>query len=226
MPAFVGARKIVSANRQPILENMAAWFRFGQGITSSATLVSQWDDASGNGRHLKQTTDTNKPALQSDNSILFDGSDNYLKCDSFTLNQPETVYVLGKLVSWTANDSLFDGNALNSGRIFMRTATPNQAIKAASSVADNAELAIGSLGVIVAIFNGAASLLQINNGAPATGDAGSNNMGGFTLGARGDVGSAFGNVQVHEVILYSVAHGAAQRAQNVRYLGRLGGLVL
>ncbi len=39
----------------------AAWFRAGTGITVTGSGVSQWDDQSGNARHLKQGTDANRP---------------------------------------------------------------------------------------------------------------------------------------------------------------------
>jgi hypothetical protein len=68
--------------------NLAAWFRLGVGITETGQGVSQWDDQSGNGRHLKQGTDGARPSKQSDGSILFNGSDEFLKCDAFTFSQP------------------------------------------------------------------------------------------------------------------------------------------
>lgn len=40
------------------------------------------------------------PTLMDDGSILFDGTDNYLKCDAFTLGMPPvTVYMLAKNIA-------------------------------------------------------------------------------------------------------------------------------
>ena len=197
----------------------AAWFRYGIGITKDGSdLVSQWDDQSGNGRHLKQSTDTNKPTWQSDGSILFDGVDNYLKCDAFTFEQPETIYILFKQVTWTSGDDIFDGNAASSGRLNQRTTTPNLAIMAGAFAANNTGLAVDTYGAVCAVFNGASSLLQVDNGTATTGDPGAADMGGFTLGVRGDNTNGFSSIQVKEVILFPDAHDAGTRARVIRYL--------
>ncbi|KPJ66516.1 MAG: hypothetical protein AMJ43_07740 [Coxiella sp. DG_40] len=48
-------------------------------ITESSNLVSSWDDKSDQGNNATQTNETNKPTYDSVNqSINFDGSDNYL----------------------------------------------------------------------------------------------------------------------------------------------------
>lgn len=201
----------------------AAWFRYGQGITVTGAGVSQWDDQSGNARHLKQGTDTNRPALQADNSILFDGVDNYLKCDAFTLNQPETVYLLAKQVTWTQTDRIFDGNTVNTGVLYQDVVTPRIYLFAGSAAAANPDLAVDTYGAVCAIFNGASSLIQVNNGTAITGDAGASNMGGLTLGASGTP-DAYGNIQVKEVIVFAAAHDAGQRAAVIAYLRSVGGI--
>ena len=200
----------------------AAWFRYGVGITSALGVVSQWDDVSGNGRHLKQATGTNQPALQADNSILFDGVDNFLKCDAFTLAQPETVYILGKQITWTGNDRWWEAEAAGGGMIFQRTATPQVGANAGATIG-NISLTLETYGVISTVLNGASSLIQLNNGTPATGDAGAGDMSGFTLASTG-AGSNFGNIQAKEVIVYPAAHAAATRARVISYLMAVGGL--
>lgn len=198
------------------LPNLAAWFRFNQGITGTA--VSQWDDASGNGRHLKQSTGAAQPAKQADGSILFDGSSDFLKCDAFTLNQPYTVYVLFKQVTWTANDRIFDGEATNSSILFQVGTTPSLSLFAGSTVAANTNLAVDTYGAVASVFNGASSAMQVNATTTTTGNAGAGNMGGFTLGAQGGGGGQWGNIQVKEVAIYSVAHDLATRQLVHTYL--------
>lgn len=202
----------------------AAWFRYGVGITSALTLVSQWDDQSGNDRHLLQATETNQPSLEADNSILFDGVDNYLKCDAFTLNQPETIYILFKQITWTSGDDVFDGNTASTGRLDQRTTTPRLALGAGSFACNNDDFVLDTYAVAAAVFNGASSMLQRNLGTAATGDAGAANMGGFTLGVRGDNTNGFSNIQVKEVIIYPAAHDAATRSRVISYLMSVGGI--
>jgi hypothetical protein len=199
----------------------AAWFRFNLGITGNP--VSQWNDASGNARHLKQVTATNQPALQGDGSILFDGIDNYMKCDAFTLNQPATFYILGRQVTWTDVDCFCDGDAGASQLIQQSGATPAIRLFAGLGVASNTNLAVNTYGVVAAVFNGASSLLQINNTTPTTGDPGAANAGGFTLGSTGTAGAP-SNIQVKEVVIFAAAHDATTRAAVIGYLSRVGGL--
>jgi hypothetical protein len=213
---------LFSGLKLPQLPGLAAWYRFGLGITSSGGAVSQWDDQSGNGRHLKQATATNQPALQGDGSILFDGVDNYLKADTFTLAQPETVFILGKQPTWTNTDKWADGHATNSGSISQESVTPQIACFAGAGGLVGPGLALDTYGVVIAVFNTTSSLIQINTNAPVTGNVGVNSMSGFTLGARGGADAAWSNIQVKEVLIYSVAHDAAARAQVARYLGFVG----
>jgi hypothetical protein len=210
----------------PQLDNLAAWFRFNQGITESSGAVSQWADASGNGRHLKQATGAAQPALQGDGSILFDGSSDVLKTDAFTLNQPETIYLLFRQVTWTAADHIFDGVTNDLGTLNQPTAagTPNLGLFAGASVTANPNLALNTYGAVASVINGASSSILVNATTETTGDAGASNMGGFTLGARGDGGLNFANIQVKEAIVYAAAHSAATRAAVIAYLARIGGL--
>ena len=216
---------ILRSFRPNNLPGLMAWFRFGMGITSAAGSVSQWDDMSGGGRHLKQGTGAAQPALQSDGSILFDGSSDFLKCDAFTLNQPETVYLLMKQVTWTTSDRSFDGDATNSGSMINSGVSPQFIAHAGSNLAVNGNLAVDTYGVVAVVFNAAASLTQVNNTVPITGNANTNNMGGFTLGATGG-GTSLANIRVKEVVLYNAAHDAETRAKVIRYLAGVGGLTM
>lgn len=204
------------------LSNLAAWFRFNSGITSSGGAVSQWNDASGNARHLFQATGAAQPALQGDGSILFDGTSDFLRCDPFTLNQPATYYLLVKQVTWGSGQGLLDGNAALANLIYMSGASPAVELYAGSAgVANNTGLAVGVYGVIAAVFNTASSLLQINNGTATTGNPGINPASGLTIGARGGSDANYSNIQVKEVVVYAAAHDSTTRAQVTAYLQTL-----
>lgn len=206
------------------LANLELWTRFNQGITVTGSGVSQWDDQSGNGNHLKQGTDADRPSKELDGSILFDGVDHFLRADAFTFEQPETIYILCKLITWTAFDRLFDGSTSNAGSIQQATATPQLRLSA-GLVIGNVSLALDTYGVLTGVFNGASSVLQLNNDAPVTGNVGTNDLSGFTLGASGDASPVSAtNMQVKEVIGFSAAHDAATRAKVISYLSGVGGL--
>lgn len=159
-----------------------------------------------------------KPAQIVDRpSLLFDGAAHFMKCAAFTLNQPETIYFVGRQITWASTDTLLDGNAANTGAIIQTTSTPQINISAGSSVAANTEMTLATRKVVCAVFNGASSSLQVTTGTATTGNAGAGNMGGFTLGAAGS-DLLFGNIQTQEVLIYSVAHDAATRANIIRAL--------
>jgi hypothetical protein len=198
----------------------AAYFKFNTGITVTGSGVSQWSDQSGNGRHLLQATDANRPALQADGTILFDGAAHYLKCSAFTLNQPFTVYLCVKQVSWTLGRRLFDGSGSNT-RMDQSGSTPAIAINAGSGLtASNSNLAVGAYGSVAVVFNGASSSIKVNATEETTGNPGAANAGGFTLGAAGSA-AIFSNIQVKEAALFPAAHDAATRAAVIAYLNTL-----
>jgi len=199
---------------------MKAWYRKGTGITVTGAGVSKWADQSGNGNDLLQATDTSRPSEEADGSILFDGVDNYLKAVAFTLEQPETIYILFKQVSLIFSQRILDGNALNLGGLFFVGTSATLDAYAGSAIGNNTDYTQGNYSVVTTIFNGASSLLQVDNNTPVTGNASTNDMGGFTLGAAGDA-SNFGNVQVKEVAIYNDAHDAATRAKVIAYLSYL-----
>lgn len=200
----------------------AAWFQFGRGITIGAAGVSQWDDTSGNGRHLLQATDTNQPAVQADGSILFDGADNFLKCDAFTLNQPATGYILFKQITWTSLDTVFDGNSNDDFALIQSGSSPNLAFFAGAALNTNPDLALDTYGVISCVANGVSGAVQTNLSAAVDGNSGADSPAGFTLGSRGGGADRYANIQVKEVIVYAAAHDAATRARVIRYLMTLG----
>lgn len=200
--------------------NLKAWFVAGVGITSAGGLVSQWGDQSGQGNHLKQATGTNQPALQADGSVLFDGVDNFMQCDAFTLNQPITGYMLAKQVAWLSGARMLDGNSAVSGVLFQDTVSPRVSLNAGSSGGSINTWSVGTYGVVSWVINGASSSIQHNNNAPGTGNAGAGNMGGFTFGTDGLPGTNFVNIQAREIVLYSAAHDSVTRAGIINYLLR------
>lgn len=202
------------------LAGLQLWCRFNQRITVAGSGVSQWDDQSGNGNHLLQATDTNRPSLEADGTILFDGVDNYLKAAAFTLVQPETVYFLGKTITYTSGDRLMDGHAGNSAGIFQNLAT-TLSVFSGTQLNSSAKWVLDNYHALAVVFNGASSSVLIDNGVESTGNAGASNMGGFTLGAWGTGSTAWGHIQVKEVLVYNTVHTAAEKNSIINYLQSL-----
>ena len=151
-----------------------------------------------------------------------------MKASAFTFNQPETIYLVGKQISWTSDEHIFDGNALDSGTFYqINLSTPDVGIYAggASGVATNSNFALGPYAIATVVINGASSSVQINRTTATTGNPGAANMGGFSLGADGN-NLRFANFQAKEVILRSVADSAATRLAIQTALARKHGITL
>lgn len=217
-----GAIHAYGASFSPLDLSPAAWYRYGVGVTEAGGFASLWADQSGNGRDLAQATGTNQPAYSA-GVFTFDGADNYLKTAAFTLNQPISYFALIRQDGYTAGDAIVDGNTSATVLIQQQSSTPQVRIYAGAPTASSADLAIGTWGVVAAVFNGASSVLRVNNNADITGDTGAQNAGAITLGSTGG-NSAHSAVSLKEFVAYNAALTDAQRDLVVSYLMALGGV--
>ncbi len=208
-------------NMRPI-----AWYPYMRGITSSAGLVSRWKDFGTGAHDLIQATGANQPALQTDGSVLFDGSASFMQTVTFTLAQPTMIYMLFRAITFTDTDVICDGFTVTSGQFLQDTTTPKISLSAGTTAVGNTTFTLNAYSVATAQFNGAASTFSRNKEASAAAaTVGTTAMAGFTLGANGS-GSAFANIQVKEVIIFPIAHQQTQQLQVINYLSMIGGLGL
>jgi hypothetical protein len=170
-------------------------------MLTGAQLIEDGTDTA----YVPTTSFAQPPGFNGRRTVLFNGVSHYLKTAGFTLNQPETLYLVVRQKSWTASHYLTDGNASLTGVIYQYSTSPRLGLYAGSAAAGNDSLAIGAMGIVTAVFNGANSLLQVNAGAPATGNPGAGNMGALTLGALASSSNP-ANIQVGELLVYAAAH--------------------
>lgn len=211
-------RAIPVQMKSPLMANMAAWYRYGIGITDAGGgAVSAWADQSGNGRNALQGTGANRPTLNADNSITADSTTVAKSLEvAFTLNQPCTIYALMRTDSWGSGKRFLGGSAVDAG-LFYGGVTP-QIILGMGVNLSSVSLAIGSYGVVAGVGNGASSVIQLNNGTPVTGNAGTDNPGGVSIGNNSVPNVTGMSVTFKEVILFSAAHDATQRSIIINYL--------
>jgi hypothetical protein len=206
--------------------NTVAWFKHNDMtnvIKDGANRVSQWSDKTGLGHHLLQVAGAAQP-LWSANGLLFDGINDYMQCNPFIYTQPEMIYIVGRQITWSIFEKLIDGGIVNSGLIQNRGLTPD--IYITTNVINFLATSNFNLNIfkcILILFNGANSLLQINNGAPNIGQTGANNMNNFTLGSSA-IAADFTNIEVKEIILRRSADNATNRLQIYNYLKNANGL--
>jgi len=196
-----------------------AWYKKGAGNT-----VSQWDDSSGNGRHIVQPTAGLQPTVAG-GGLTFDGTDNVL-----ISNNPAAHVVTASVAirfrqdGWAGNQLIFGFSAAGDADIcsfYQNTSTPNVSIyNGTASLDANNERAEDNFDVAFVVYAGASSVLRFIDGTDVTGNPGTIDCRGFTLGAysTGLSGSA---VTVEEVIIWSTVVDGAGRTAVMTYLDGL-----
>jgi hypothetical protein len=150
-------------------------------------LISSWMDKLGSGRYVSGAT-TQRPTLGA-TGIVFNGSANTLGSPSYTaIIQPCTIYLVLRQISWTNVDYVFDGKPYDTSIIYQRYSTP-ELLLTAGTASGALPLTIGSFGILRIHLNGANSSFRIDTGTASTGNFGTNNPAGVTLGSRGNGGN-------------------------------------
>lgn len=195
----------------PVIEdgNTVGWY-IADDLTTvtkdGSDFVSVWEDKLASGRDLLQAVGTNQPLWVLDDGILFDGIDNFMKTLPFTFNQPEMIYMVIQNKTWAHGLVLFDGNATNTGNIYLISFSPQIQASSGGVFSDgNINLTLNTFHIVRLLFNGSSSKLQIDETSATLISFGSVNMEGFTLGAFGGGSARWSNIQVKEVILRKVA---------------------
>lgn len=212
------------------LTNTAGWYRpyVTSTVTQDATpRVIQLNDVSGNGRSLITST-SNGFQLNAANA----GSNNlaYLTNHSalvgpfatvnFGLVQPCTIYLLARVTAAQGglSGNLTDGLSNVSAGIIIGANSSTVGLNNVAAFNTALPGGLNVWAVFTAIFNGASSFFQINRVAGITGNAGSTDPGGLTLGSRADGGRTPAGADVLEVIVRAGADSAATRDALQLYL--------
>jgi len=186
-------------------------------VTQSSNLVSLVNDIWGAGNDLKQTgADGTKP-LSLDIGLHFDGSSDFLFTDNFTFNRPEFIYAVIRQMSWTLNDFLFDGATNATGLVQQSDVTPRLNVYAGAGIG-NTDLKLLKWGIARVLFNATNSSLQIDANAATTGNTGTGNMGGFTLGCAGARNANYAHFQIKGIIGRATADDLTTRTSIYNFL--------
>jgi hypothetical protein len=189
-------------------------------ITKDASdRVSAWNDKLASGRNLLQAGADNIKPVWSINGLTFDGVRQYIKAAAFTYNQPELIYIVFKMITWTSSDYIFEGNTHDVGAFWEYGGTNGITGYAGTAYApSNYDLTLDTFGIVRVSFNGASSFTQVNAGTPVVVNFGAGNMGGFTLGSRSDGAATFSNILVKEIILRNITDSSGDQTSIYNYL--------
>lgn len=212
------------------LSGLAAWYDAADSASITIqTGVQQWADKSGNGRNLVQNTTNNQPlhgsvTLNDKPVVTFDGSNDSMGC-AFTLTQPFSCFFVYRYEATPAS-----GKVVLTARFAGTSRSGEFQSFSASSMglfAGNV-LQITGVGAAMTAFNiwdyeqnSTSSAIRLRKtGATASGNAGANNAGGFSLATDGGITpGSIANVSIAEVCVYSRGLSVSEADAVRKYLG-------
>lgn len=207
---------------------LLAWYRADQGITT-ATGVSQWDDLSGNARHLTQGTGANQPVFgatsgpNSQPSVTFDGTNDSLAVAFSAINQPFHAFAIVKTTAIGTNSN----GHLCGGTSFERFLSGNTGGASTYTWFGGAGITLTPHTDTTNFFlweflvNGGSSSVTRGATAPLAGSHGATTLTGVTMGML--PGNANQACSFSEVAIYTAAvAGANLTSLRAYFSGRYG----
>lgn len=218
--------KLVTVKYPNDISGMEAWYDAKDfNSTADSTEVTTWNDKSGNGHHLVQSTAGKKPIVKSLNGNKFLDSNNenrYFQL-AFTRVRPLTIFCVYKVNTIASNIYVTDGYT-DQGSTAITTSGGSGGTGLQYGMTSG-NLAFGvSTNTIFAqvsvqqVDTAAASFGRYNGVQKFTGTS-DKNIGGITLFARADLASArFADASIAEYISYNRALTLTEIQQIERYL--------
>ena len=206
-----------------------AWYDASQLVgLNDGDPISSWTDLGGGGHHLVQADAGLKPTYRANaqNSlpgIQADGTEGMQVIYGETLSQPNTIFVVAKVVTWNEvpANMIVDGDTVNTRNVIHIAQNTNTYKSYAGSEIDSSVSIDANAKYITALYNGVSSDLWINGVATGVGDIGAHAPGGLTV--FGDYRVNFQNCKCYimELIIYN---GNEDRAYNEAYLAAKWGI--
>lgn len=174
--------------------NIVAWYDADDGTTISIGVgVSQWDDKSGNGNHLVQSTGTEQPtvssgAINGKDAIYFDGVDDSLEVDPLAggpYPRPMTIAMVTiPDPDLSDTSAIFSSGGGNSGRLgFVQQSTTHYA-GLFTGVSFYSATAMGSDPVLLVVRQNATHHnLYVDGDLALESTSGSEGLQGFRIGS-------------------------------------------
>jgi hypothetical protein len=197
--------------------------------TADGDVVGYWGDKSSNGRHPIQATTANKPLLKlatqnGRNVVRFDGIDDYLQVAFAALPQPNTVFLVLKS-SGAAFRRFTDGTAAGDRCVIFYDTGPGALAMFSGTTVSVPAVSVANCSLLTVLFSGANSTTRANGILAASGNTGTNSLGGLTLAIDYNLVSYPANVDFSELIIVNGAITDANRNAVEQYLVSKWGIV-
>lgn len=189
--------------------------------------IARWEDKTANSGHATQLNSsyrpTRKTSIQNNrDSVLFDGSDDYMNISSLPVSQRIT-----SMVVWQPNNNGYAyDTTYSSNDVDNRVALYNNsglASFAGSSVSDNVYPLSGIWNLSTAVYDKTSSRLYINGVLVSTGDVGLNNMDSLRIGSKNTL-TNYLNGYIGEILIYDYVMTETDRIMVEGYLKSKWGL--
>jgi hypothetical protein len=159
-------------------------------ITEAAGLVSQWDDLSGNGRHLTQATGANQfttgaGTINGLNALQTDGND-WMDTAAFSLSQPFTAFAVFTAEADSTAQTHWIGDKTQTNRRFLSFSNLNLINPSFGTTLTGATtMGTGEIHQVTLQVNDASSVLRLNGAVDASGALNTNTLAnGMRVGAN------------------------------------------
>lgn len=223
MPSHGGASRpiVVTAGGSP-LAGYTVWYDASDAasITSSVTLVSQWNDKSANGYHLTQGTGANQPVtgvdtINSLNALKFTGATPMFMTNTTfpTLAQPFTCFAVVKVNNTASSKTAVHG--ATSGQTAMTFDASEHCLIGMGSNLSGTSVVTTS--VCCTIGNNTSSFVFKDGAQEATGAAGTASMTDIRIGANQTPSAGFDG-DIGEVLIYPSSLSTGDRNTVEAYL--------
>ena len=208
---------------QPLNINDPCAFWFDGWDASSFTLdgtsVDQWDDKSGNSRHvLNGNANATRPTYDSNTGrvTFISANSTFLQSAAFgaALTQPNTIFIVYKLTGALIS-LMFIFDDITGAQVAFYT--QGELFKMATNVALSDGATNANDNIHAGLFNGASSEYWINGISVVSGNAGTKSLSGITLGCQFDL-LWFADAEICEVIGYNADISATDRDIITAYL--------
>lgn len=230
---MIGARRLLAASGAAAfspddVSGLELWLDADDATTftfSSSTLVSQWDDKSGNSRHVSQSTVSKQPSRSSTygsrTGVNFFGPSAQIMrtASATTLTQPYTMFAVSAILGSTRSAARLFAHYSTIGVQFVHgeVSANYSAYAGTAFVASGSVPSTGVLQQGTAYINGSSSYTRSNGSAGSTGNAGSNSLDLATIGASGNNSNYFTG-DIAELLVYSGTLSTSDRDAIEAYL--------
>lgn len=232
----ISSRLQASAFNPSTISGLRLWLKSDTGVLNSSDAaasngqgVKTWQDQSGNGYHLSQSTAGLRPIYTTATTfngyplISFDGTDDYLITTTGTIQtSPGTTFMVWRNLNSAVDSSIIISGGSANGQLFFENGdvvantTVNMLMGAGANV-NNQVYTYGTTYYTTLIYNGANSFHRRSGTSVGAANAGTSTANGISIGALRTGGDPFQGF-IAEILVYNSALSAANYGAVESYL--------